>query len=113
MFDNKILNWVAWALVIIGGINWGLVGLFNGNIISAIFGIMLSRIIFILVGLSAIYLIVVFFKTGSLSLSRDDMGGSSQTKKAEAPKETTQEAPSAKDRNDATTNNDDQNKENQ
>jgi uncharacterized protein len=52
-----MLNKIALALVIIGGINWGLVGLFDYNLVSAIFGDMstLSRVIYDLVGLSAIY----------------------------------------------------------
>ena len=43
-------------LVIIGALNWGLVGIFNFNLVSFIFGEMtvLSRIVYILVGLSAL-----------------------------------------------------------
>ncbi len=51
------LDWVAFVLVIIGGINWGLVGLFNYNLVDAIFGFGgIARTIYVLVGLSAIYL---------------------------------------------------------
>ena len=48
------------VLVIIGGLNWGLVGFFNFDLVAAIFGNMsfLSRIIYGLVGLSAVYLLV-------------------------------------------------------
>ncbi len=98
MLDNKILKWAAWVLVIIGGINWGLVGLFNGNIITGIFGEVFGRIIFFIVGLAAAYLVFIFFKTGSISLSKNDMGNSNPTEKAEPPKETThtaQETPKA------------------
>jgi uncharacterized membrane protein YuzA (DUF378 family) len=55
----KELTWAMWTaciLLLIGGINWGLVGLFNVNIISGIFGEMLSRLIFILMGVAAAYL---------------------------------------------------------
>lgn len=57
----KILNWVTFVLVVVGGVNWGLVGLFNFNLVSAIFGDMslLSRLIYDLVGLSAIYMAVM------------------------------------------------------
>jgi len=57
----KTLNWIALILIIIGGINWGLVGLFNFNLVSAIFGDMswFSRLIYILVGISAIYIAFV------------------------------------------------------
>jgi len=53
------LDWIAYALVIIGGLNWGLVGLFEYNLVDAIFGIgsTMSRIIYVLVGLAALYLI--------------------------------------------------------
>jgi uncharacterized membrane protein YuzA (DUF378 family) len=55
------LDWIAWILVIIGGLNWGLVGLFNYNLIDAVFGVgsAIARIIYILVGLAAVYLVVV------------------------------------------------------
>ncbi len=52
------LDWTAILLVIIGGLNWGLIGLFDFNLVAAIFGPMttFSRIVYSLVGLSAIYL---------------------------------------------------------
>jgi uncharacterized protein len=53
----KLVNILAIVLIIVGGLNWGLVGLFNFNLVTAIFGeaSMLSNIVFILVGLSAVY----------------------------------------------------------
>lgn len=53
------LSKIALWLVIIGGLNWGLVGAFDFNLVSLIFGNMsiLARIVYILVGLSAIWLI--------------------------------------------------------
>lgn len=52
-----MLNKIALALVIIGGLNWGLVGLFDYNLVSMIFGDMstLSRVVYDLVGLSAVW----------------------------------------------------------
>ena len=52
-------DWVALILVIIGGINWGLIGLFGFDLVAAIFGDMsfLSKLIYDLVGLSALYMI--------------------------------------------------------
>ncbi|HTB77619.1 MAG TPA: DUF378 domain-containing protein [Polyangiaceae bacterium] len=49
----------ALVLTIIGALNWLLVGLFKFNLVSAIFGDMstLSRIVYVLVGLSGLYLI--------------------------------------------------------
>ena len=60
------IDWIAYALAIIGGINWGLVGVFNFDLVAAIFGEMstLSRIIYVLVGLSALYLIYTGTKLG-------------------------------------------------
>ncbi|HIT07215.1 MAG TPA: DUF378 domain-containing protein [Candidatus Scybalocola faecipullorum] len=60
-------NWLdvtALILIIIGGINWGLVGFFNFNLITYFFGTasMISRIIFAVVGLAAIYSLVLFWK---------------------------------------------------
>ncbi len=62
------LSWITLILVIVGGLNWGLVGFFKFDLISAIFGDMsaLTRIIFALVGLSALYMIFwEFSMTGS------------------------------------------------
>ena len=66
--DNKqrkeliFLNIVAWILVIIGAINWGLVGFFNWNLVDAIFGAgsIVSRIIYALVGLAGLWSIMLF-----------------------------------------------------
>lgn len=48
------------VLVIIGGLNWGLVGFLNFDLVAAIFGDMsfLSKLVYDLVGLSAVYLLV-------------------------------------------------------
>jgi uncharacterized membrane protein YuzA (DUF378 family) len=57
----KALNAIALVLVIVGGLNWGLVGLFDLNLVSAIFGedTVLTNLVYILVGLAAIYAIVL------------------------------------------------------
>ena len=63
---NKLngLDWVALVLVIIGGLNWGLVGLLEFNLVDSILGEMstLSRIVYVLVGLSAVYTAVMSIK---------------------------------------------------
>lgn len=53
----KALEWIPLALLIIGGINWGLVGLFNIDLVATLFGdgTPLSRLIYVLVGLSGLY----------------------------------------------------------
>ena len=51
------LDWLALILLIVGGLNWGLVGAFDLDLVAALFGpgSMVSRIIYILVGLAAIW----------------------------------------------------------
>lgn len=59
----KIIDKIALALVIIGAINWGLIGLFQFDLVATLFGEMsiLSRIIYGLVGLSGIWAIKLLF----------------------------------------------------
>lgn len=56
----KPVDVVAYVLIIVGALNWGLVGFFNFNLVAWLFGEMstLSRIIYALVGLAGIYGIV-------------------------------------------------------
>ncbi|WP_453990918.1 DUF378 domain-containing protein [Bacillus nitroreducens] len=59
------LQRLALALVIIGAINWGLIGLFQFDLVASIFGgqdSFLSRIIYSLVGLSGLYSLMLLFK---------------------------------------------------
>jgi len=57
------LDWIAMILVIIGGINWGLVGASEYNLVESIFGTdTITKIIYILVGLAAVYSIYLLFK---------------------------------------------------
>ena len=60
------LDWIAFVLVIIGGLNWGLVGFLNFNLVAAIFGEMsiISRIIYAIVGIAALYAIFTAKKAG-------------------------------------------------
>lgn len=53
----KTLDVIVAALLVIGGLNWGLVGIFGFDLVASIFGDMsfLSRIIYAVVGLSALY----------------------------------------------------------
>ena len=60
----KILHIIAYALVFIGGLNWGLVGLLDKNLVSMIFGSMgLENIVYILVGLSTVFVIYDHMQT--------------------------------------------------
>jgi uncharacterized membrane protein YuzA (DUF378 family) len=57
----KALDMITLILVIIGGLNWGLVGLFQFDLVAAIFGGsagVIARIIYVLVGVSALYQIM-------------------------------------------------------
>jgi len=60
----SVLGWIALILVIVGGLNWFLVGLFSFDLVAAIFGSMtiISRIVYILVGISAVYMIFFALK---------------------------------------------------
>jgi uncharacterized membrane protein YuzA (DUF378 family) len=60
------MDWIAMILLIIGGLNWGLVGAFDFDLVAAIFGPMtlLSRLIYVLVGLAALYAIYMTVRLG-------------------------------------------------
>lgn len=53
----KAVNAVVLLLIIIGGLNWGLVGAFEFNLVDALFGegSVLARIVYVVVGLAALY----------------------------------------------------------
>ena len=63
---NKAIDAVILTLVIIGAVNWGLIGFFGFNLVSAVFGSMtwVSRIIYALVGLGGLYLISFYGNLG-------------------------------------------------
>ena len=52
----RTLYWITLILLVVGGLNWLLVGLFDFDLVAAIFGDMsaLSRLVYVVVGLSAI-----------------------------------------------------------
>jgi len=56
----KSLNLITLVLVIVGGLNWGLVGFFNFDLVAAIFGeaSVLARAVYALVGLSALWQLI-------------------------------------------------------
>ncbi|MDD5165192.1 MAG: DUF378 domain-containing protein [Candidatus Pacebacteria bacterium] len=57
----KVAHAIAFILVIIGGLNWLLVGIFDWGVADLV-GMMIAKIIYIIVGLSAIYLVVTHKK---------------------------------------------------
>lgn len=58
----KIMNCIALTIVIIGAVNWGLIGFFGFDLVAAIFGDMsgFSRVIYSLVGLAGLYSILFY-----------------------------------------------------
>lgn len=65
---NKLsaIDWIAIVLLAVGGLNWGLIGFFNFDLVAAIFGDMtaLSRIVYAVVGICAIYVLSISGKLG-------------------------------------------------
>ncbi len=68
-----MLDRIFLLLLIIGGINWGLIGIFQFDLVAFIFGgqaAVISRIIYALVGISAVWCISLFFKEQELLEAR-------------------------------------------
>ena len=64
-----MIDRIALLLVIIGGINWGLVGIFQFDLVAFLFGgsaAILSRIIYVVIAISAIWCISLFFKENKM-----------------------------------------------
>lgn len=59
MKKMNILDWITFILVIVGGLNWGLVGLFDYDLVATIFGdgSGLAKTVYTLVGVSALYMV--------------------------------------------------------
>lgn len=66
-------DWIVMILVIIGAINWGLIGLFDYNFVQSIFGHSFSRFIFIIVGLAGLWMIFFAVKCGRCCKSSGSM----------------------------------------
>lgn len=63
---SKVLDCIALTVVIIGAVNWGLIGFLDFNLVAMIFGSMtwLSRIIYALVGVCGLYLLTFYMRLG-------------------------------------------------
>ena len=68
----KALNMLAVTLLVVGGLNWGLVGTTGFDLVRAIFGDMtfLSRVVYTLVGAAAVYQLVTLVSSPSRSTVR-------------------------------------------
>ncbi len=61
--NTKLMDWTALTILIIGAVNWGLVGFFQFDLIAAIFGGVtswVSRVLYALVGVAGIYSLCLF-----------------------------------------------------
>jgi len=70
VFDSMIMDKIALALTIVGGINWGLVGLFRFDLVAWLFGgqtATVSRVVYTLVCLAALWCISLLFRTDSIT----------------------------------------------
>ena len=67
--NSTALDYTLFALVIIGAINWGLIGLFRFDLVSFLFGSMswLTRIVYGIVGIGGLYLCSVFGRIRSMN----------------------------------------------
>jgi uncharacterized protein len=63
----NIIDWIAIVLVIVGALNWGLVGLLGFNLVAALFGGVptVEAIVYILVGIAGLWMIYTAVKLGS------------------------------------------------
>ena len=59
---SKGLDYTALTLVIIGAVNWGLIGIFKLDLVNLIFGNMtwMTRVIYTLIGISGLYLLSLY-----------------------------------------------------
>lgn len=62
MKNLNMFDWIALLLLVVGGLNWGMIALFNIDVVSSLFGDMtvVTRIVYGLVGLSAVYSVFIF-----------------------------------------------------
>jgi uncharacterized membrane protein YuzA (DUF378 family) len=62
----NVVDWIALVLVIVGGLNWALVGILKFDLVAWIFGDMtiVSRVVYILVGVAAVYMVIIATKLG-------------------------------------------------
>lgn len=75
--NSKYLDYTILSIVIIGAVNWGLIGFFDFDLVAFIFGNMtwLSRIVYAIVGLAGLYTISVFGRIGNLGMDNREIKG--------------------------------------
>lgn len=69
VMNTKFLDYTLLTLVIIGAVNWGLIGFFRFDLVAFLFGNMswLSRIVYALVGLGGLYLLSAYGRIRSMN----------------------------------------------
>lgn len=70
--DTKALDYIALTLVIIGAINWGLIGFFQFDLVAMLFGGMaswISRVLYAVVGIAGLYSLTLFGKVSNNSMN--------------------------------------------
>ena len=73
MHRMSVIGWISRILVIIGGLNWGLIGVANYNLVAAVFGegSMASKVVYSLVGLAALWELVRLVTREPVAARRD------------------------------------------
>lgn len=63
---TNVLDWIAWILLVIGGLNWGLVGVWQYDAVAKLAGdgTVTERVILVLVGLAAVYAVLALALKG-------------------------------------------------
>jgi uncharacterized membrane protein YuzA (DUF378 family) len=68
----RVINVIALILILVGGLNWGLVGFFDYNLVDALLGVDStgSRVVYALVGVAALYKVVVAIGVRAMGSSK-------------------------------------------
>jgi uncharacterized membrane protein YuzA (DUF378 family) len=69
-FTLRIIHWFALALVVIGALNWGMIGFFQINVVSLLLGPVGSRILFAIVGIAGVWCISLFKHLASCDIQK-------------------------------------------
>lgn len=66
--DSRVIDYILLIVVIIGAVNWGLIGFFNFNLVTFLFGsgTLLSRIVYGIVGIAGLYVISLIGRVRSM-----------------------------------------------
>ncbi len=69
---NKTLHMATFTLLVVGGVNWGLVGAFDLNLVDSVLGTMpmVEQLVYIAVGVSAVYEFLIHMKTCKMCMDK-------------------------------------------